>query len=125
MTFPALILLHKIRKAQRSEGGWAWIDDEAHTITTVVEGNLFGENKRNTISLAKKWDSIDSILEYLQSEGLLEYERLHGHLRLNHKGYHYFQDVVGGFLLKSVVVPIVVAFVTTLITLWIQRIFFA
>lgn len=120
MTLPALILLLKIRKVQRSNDGWAWIDDESYTITTVTEGNVFGESKRNTIKLANKWDSLFSIIEYLQAEGLLEFREKTNHIRLNHKGYHYFQSVVLSFLLKSIVVPIIVALGTTLITLWIQ-----
>lgn len=35
----------------------------------------------------------------------------------------YYATLICRFLFKSVVVPIVVAFVTTLITLWIQRLF--
>lgn len=120
MTLPALMLLLEIRKAQRSNDGWAWIDEESYAITTVTEGNVFGESKRNTINLANKWDSLLSTIEYLRTENLLEFDQTTNHIKLNHKGYYYFQSVVLSFLFKSIVVPIIVALGTTLITLWIQ-----
>lgn len=95
------------------------MDEDDHTLTTVVENTALGISKRNTISVAGKWDSIDSTADYLQAEGLLEYEK-QGYLRLNHKGYYYLQSVVLSFIAKSIVVPLLVALATTLITLWIQ-----
>jgi len=86
--------------------------------------------ERITEDLSKKWGSVESCIAYLEREGLLSVgpERDdHGSytIQLTHSGFHYAQTVISAFLkflAKSVLVPIAVAFVTTLITLWVKRV---
>ena len=66
---------------------------------------------------------IESIIQQLVNDGYLELLNRGNDFKLTHKGLHRkaFQWIeVKHFLLKSVIVPIVVAAVTALVTLWLQ-----
>lgn len=127
MTIQALIFLHQIKTVQQSELGTIWIDDEKKEMQTVIDEENCIPLKPKAISLKRKWQSVDSMTDYLQQEGLLEQPH-RGYYFLTHQGYHYTQTVISSllrFLLTSIAVPVAVAFLTTLITLWIQGSFIA
>lgn len=66
---------------------------------------------------------INSIIKQLVTDGYLEYGHNEYYFSLTHKGLHPHQfqwDVFKPFLFKSIIVPIVVSFFTTLGTLLLQ-----
>lgn len=68
-------------------------------------------------------------LHLLEDDGFIEIISESGpllHVKLTHKGRHYKEHrrvAVIGFFMKSIVTPIIVAFVTTLITIALERLF--
>lgn len=122
MTIQSFIFLHQIKKVQRSELGTIRIDAEQKTMQTRIDEESCASLDQVTIDLSKKWKTVDNLTDYLQDEGLLERVR-YGEFYLSHKGYHYVQAIIFNFLFKSIAVPIVVALITTLVTLWLQGIF--
>lgn len=125
MTIQALIFLHQLKMVQQSESGTIWIDDENKVMKTVIEDGVCKEQDVVIKDLKNKWTSIYSMTDYLQNKGLLTRQRMEYYF-LTHQGYHYFQTILSQFLrflLTSIAVPIIVAFLTTLITLWIQALF--
>lgn len=62
----------------------------------------------------------DGFIEIISESGPLLY------VKLTHKGRHYKEHrraAVIGFFMKSILTPVIIAFVTTLITLTLERIF--
>lgn len=117
----SFIFLHQIKKAQRSELGTVHIDVENKVMKTVIDEGVCTASEQVVINLSKKWKSVDSITDYLQEENLLERIRP-GQFFLAHRGYHYIQAIIIDFLFKSILVPIIVALLTTLATLWVKGI---
>lgn len=69
------------------------------------------------------WNSLDAALEYMAAKDLLHCWASHDMIQLTFKGFHCKQLLISGFfafLAKSVIVPIVVSILTTLIVLWIR-----
>ena len=95
MTIQSLILLRALKKVQISENRNVFVDHDALEIRTVSSP----DKPCKTLSIKKYSDSYEAVLQYLKKNGLIE--------------------VTGPFLVKSVVVPIVVSAITTLVTLWI------
>lgn len=116
MTFQAYCFLRKMKKAQRQPDGDVYIDFEGLEMMTVVEKG----QPRTVVPIRQYKNSICSILDYLKQEKLIVQLGLE-HFKLPQAGYYYLQTLLSGlarFLLGSVLVPIVVAIITTLITLW-------
>lgn len=114
MTIQSLVLLHRLIRVQKNEHGSIWMDEENRKICTVIEQG----QKPLCINLSKIWLSVRPRMSYLMSKGLLE-QTGSSHYSLTHSGFHYFQTLAASalsFLVKSVAVPIVVAFLTALIT---------
>ena len=114
MTIQSLIFLYQLKKAQILEEKFVYINDKEKTICTVSEkGGIV-----HTIDMAKKWNSVHSMLTYLKGYNLVEWSN-NDYARLTHAGFHYYQTLfssICNFLFRSIAVPIAVAFVTTLIT---------
>lgn len=122
MTIQALVFLRQLKSVQRSELGTIWIDEDRKEMKTYVDDDVTTMQEQTTVNLAKKWNRVDSMTDYLQEKGLLE--RLKpGYFYLSHKGYHYWQEIISEFLFKSILIPAGVSILTTLVTLWIQGIF--
>lgn len=98
------------------EDGEIYIDDNSQKLVTVCEkGSPCTEHR-----ISRSSDELVPLLEYLEGKNLIE---ILGpcFFRLKYDGYHYFQAIISSvlhFLLTSVFVPIVVAFITTLVSLW-------
>lgn len=116
MTFQAWWLLMKLRKAQIYENLQFGIDEETMMAKTIPPEGI----KPVSVKIRGYSASIDAVLEHLAECGYIEYdEYLVGKVR--HKGWHLFQTAAWNtleFLLRSIVVPVFVSFVTALITLW-------
>ena len=76
-------------------------------------------------------DEINGIIQSLEKDGYLAYDddpsdahtAEHTKFHLTHRGLHPYQatyEQIRNFLLKSVLVPVAVSIVTTLIALWLQ-----
>ena len=76
-----------------------------------------------TYDYTKYKDEITSIIKFLVSEGYLEYTINEFHFTLTQKGLHPYQfqwEIIKKFLLNSILVPIAVSLLTTLLTLLAQ-----
>ena len=116
MTISAYRFLRKMKKAQRKPDGQIYIDFDRLEMKTIIEQ---GE-PRTEVSIHAFKRSLYSILDYLKKEGLVTQLSLEG-FQLTQSGYHYSQTLLsaaGRFLLASVLVPIIVAAITTLMTMW-------
>lgn len=72
---------------------------------------------------AKYENEISSIVSQLGKDGYLEFTVNEYHFVLTQKGLHPYAfqwESIKEFLLKSVAIPVIVALITTLITLWLQ-----
>lgn len=121
MIVQALIFLYRAKRVQMKEDGEIYIDDSSKKLVTACEegGPCVGR------SIHKSSDELVPLLEYLEGQNLLE---IQGpcYFRLKYDGYHYFQAIISSvlhFLLTSVFIPIVVAFITTLVSLWLTGVF--
>lgn len=119
MTMQALGLLYKLRRAQRYEDAQFGIDfDRNQVVTMLVE-----KPDSRTINVSLYRNSINKVLEYLEKEGYITINDS-GYGQVLHKGWHWgqvFISKLGLFLFKSILVPIFVAFITALITVWVTR----
>lgn len=73
---------------------------------------------------SKYQNEIVGIIQQLADDGYLTYTRNNHFFTLTHKALHRHQfkwEIFKSFLIKSVLVPIFVAFITTLITLWLTK----
>lgn len=123
MTIQVLLFLFKARRVQKSECGEIYINDVDMQIQTEVES---GESV--VISkISKNSDQLCPMLEYMERKNLIKVLG-QNYFSLEYDGYHYFQTMVSSvikFMLSSVAVPIAVAFITTLISLWLTGVFTA
>lgn len=113
--------MHQLHKAQITEGGSVWIDGDDKVMYTVTEPGA----PSHAIDLSPKWSSVDPMLMYLKSKRLVEQTGLE-HFNLSYDGFHYGQTIITNivrFLFTSIVVPAVVAALTTLISLWLNGVF--
>lgn len=121
MTVQALAFLCKARKVQMLEDGEICIVDKRKVMRTVHEnGKQFVERK-----ISKTSNELRPMLEYLEQKDLLEIQG-DCFFSLTYDGFHYFQTIATGiirFVLTSVAVPVVVAFFTTVISLWLTGVF--
>ena len=114
MTRQCKKLLNKIRTfTDRTSLEWDY-DHKQNIIWKVGVLN----SRQNLSSFSGE---LDSLVDALLESGHVTKSRFG--FKLTHKGLHPLSvtiDVVKMFLLKSVIVPIVVAAVTALVTLWLQ-----
>lgn len=119
MTIQSLILLRALKKVQISENRNVFVDHDALEIRTVSSP----DKPCKTLSIKKYSDSYEAVLQYLKKNGLIEVTGpFQNIVTVIHGGWKYWQTFfshAGQFLVKSVVVPIVVSAITTLVTLWI------
>lgn len=118
MTIQALILLFKLKRAQISEGGTVYFDNENLFLCTVQEDN----SPVTKVSIRKYERSFYSTVEYLTQQGLVKVETPFYIYGVTHKGWCIWQTLlskIAWFLFSSIFVPIFVAAITTLVTLWI------
>ena len=113
MTIQSLIFLYQLKKAQILEEKFVYINDKEKTICTVSEkGGIV-----HTIDMAKKWNSVHSMLTYLKGYNLGELSKNH-YAKLKHAGFHSTQTLISSisnFLLCSIACSFALEFVTTLI----------
>lgn len=118
MTLPAYRFLRKMKKAQRKADGQIYIDFDRLQMKTVIDQ---GE-PQTEVSIYAFRHSLHSILDYLEKEDLITQHEFEC-FQVTQSGYCYSQTLlsdVGRFLLMSVLVPIAVAVITTLITMGIS-----
>lgn len=122
MTFQGFILLHKMKKTQRTPNDWLSVDLFTDTIETA-NTNL---NDRKTVYLRSRfWQKhLKSTLEDLSASGYITLGSctLSGEsdYQITAKGQYIFQHGLGSFfqfLMKSIVTPIIVSILTTYVTL--------
>ena len=119
MTIQAWCLLMKLRKAQIYEDYGFGVDFDTMKATTIS----LTETKRKTVELSNYSASIKSLLDYLIECGYIECNQF-GNGAVLHKGWHLSQTLIWNaldFLFRSVAVPIFVAFVTAIITIWLSK----
>lgn len=83
----------------------------------------YGSAPNSSILDVSKYNGeLDAIIQRLKDDGFLE-SPYSGTFRLTHKGLHYKEyqfESIKDFALNSILVPIVVSAITTLLTLWLQ-----
>lgn len=73
---------------------------------------------------SKTGDLADVLIPILLKEGYIEIVEIDNAFRLTHKGLHPYLvgwEQIKQFLLRSIVTPILVSAVTTLLTLWLKE----
>lgn len=115
MTKPCRTVLNELRKLS------------SHTESTLVlyinPHYICLENTGKVFNYIKYKDEIFGIIEHLVSDGYLKYTINQNHFCLTHKGLHKYQfewDAFKSFLFRSIFVPVLVSFITTLLTLLVQ-----
>ena len=118
MTIQSLILLHKLKKAQQVEYGEVYITDfKAITVCGPTDEAAV------TVDLSSFKTSLLSVLAYLNDENMITQSSRYTYVKLTHSGWRYWQTYwhnLLSFLFSSILVPIVVSFLTALFTLWIH-----
>lgn len=117
MTIQALWLLGRLKYVQRYKDAWFAFEDDSNTIKTMY----VSEKDVRRIKLIGYRNSLESTLDHLADHKYIEL--VDGGGRVRHEGWHWRQIVMGkitSFLFRSVAVPVIVAFLTTLITMWLS-----
>lgn len=116
-------LLHYMKRAQNKPGDFV----RADIFGTFLQTSGVSLEHQHTVFLGKRWShELDSALRSLESKGCIERvgeEEGEPVYRITYDGRRRVQAALvdlARFLLKSVAVPIVVAVVTTLTTLWLS-----
>ena len=123
MTIPALILLFKMKKAQISEAGTFYIDNEKWFLGTVRDSE---NSPMLKVSIQKQEHSFYPTTEFLIKQGLVKTESPFYIYSVTHEGWYIWQTAVSRllmFLFSSILVPIIVSAITTLVALWINGLF--
>ena len=108
-------LLEMIKKVQMDDDHEVYIDYDDLSLTTVAELNA----KRIILSVAKHKRFLESEINYLQRSGFIEIYDNPNLCKLTHEGWSHKSQKRKDFwlfLLKSVAVPSIVAFITAFIT---------
>ena len=124
MTIQAFFLLLILRGVQQNEGYCVEIDN----MNTMVSTYGCDVSKTKNRSIDKHWSSVESCIDYLCRDGylaILDETNDSGDMliKVKHEGFHIIQYLAVRFcktLTKSVVLPIIVSIITTLITIWIN-----
>lgn len=119
MTIQCFNFLSVLKKAQPMESSFVCVDFENHTVSPL-------ENETQTIDISKYKESVVSILEHLEKKEYIKFANSKGYwqIKVTHKGYHLWQIAffkMFKFTLVSIIVPIVVSAITTLITICLSR----
>ena len=117
MTIQALWLLGRLKYVQRYKDAWFAFEDESNTIKTMY----VAQKDVRRIKLIGYRNSLESTLDHLTDHKYIE--RVDGGGRVRHAGWHWGQIIAGkiaAFLFRSIAVPVVVAFLTALITVWLN-----
>lgn len=117
MTIQALWLLGRLKYVQRYKDAYFAIDDETSTIKTMY----VAQKDIRKAKLIGYRNSLESTLDHLADHKYIEL--VDGGGRVLHAGWHWGQITAGkfaNFLFRSVAVPVVVALLTTLITMWLS-----
>lgn len=117
MTIQSLWLLMRLKQAQCVKDARFSFDTEANTISTA----FLEAQCTKTIKLKGYKNSLESTLEYLASKNYIALGSDVG--QVLHGGWHWGQIIAGklaSFLFRSIAVPVVVAFLTALATLWLN-----
>ena len=115
MTKPCRTVLNELRKLS---------SHTEHTLVLYVGLHRIAlENTGKFFDCTKYKDEIFGIIEHLVSAGYLKYITSPNYFCLTHKGLHKYQfewDSFKSFLFRSILVPVFVSFITTLLTLLVQ-----
>lgn len=96
-----------------------WVDYDNKHFLKVIEANqveksaLFPNNE----------PALKSTLSKLENEGYIKSTGIN-YYKLTEKGFHYYRYVfsdIRSFLFRSIITPIIVSALTTLITLWLKE----
>lgn len=123
MTIPALIMLFKMKKAQIDEDGTFYIDDEKLFLGTVLDTE---NSPMVKVSIQKQKHSFYPIVEYLMKRHLVKEESPLYIYSVTHDGWYILQTALSrllSFLFSSILVPIAVSAITTIVALWINGLF--
>lgn len=118
MTLQAALLLWALKRAQKHEDGEIYINFEKHTASPVLDAN----QSSKPIKLWFCKNSIKSILQHLENSGYIQQTGFE-YFQVLHYGWHTTQSFlteVCNFLVKSILTPIVVSIITTLLTAWVS-----
>lgn len=116
MTFQSMWILHKLRKVQPKVSDQIMLDVYGKCVNS-------SGNKDLSFSFEKHWHFVLPLIGQLSNDGYLKFVDF-STIQLTEKGFYYLQSqfrLIASFILKSVLVPIGVAFVTTLITLALSK----
>ena len=121
MTIKAYRLLKIIKKAQINESKEVFIDFNERYVCTVSEKN----DSKVTIDISEYEQSLLNTLEYLIDSGLIEKNySSSSYVKVTHLGWHFGEITlwkIFSFLMKSIIVPIFVAFITAILTITLSR----
>ena len=116
MTIKGYRLLKKLKKAQTKEKDIVYISYSDLTASRVIETG----NVPSIVGISKYENSLRPTLKYLRDSGYVHWsEKNEQYVWVTHAGWHFEETVIQkvlSFLIKSVAVPIVVAFITALLT---------
>ena len=121
MTIQVWRLLHVFKKIQGAENSQVRIDTE----TKIMEPYDQRSGNTRSADISRHWSYLSTGIKYMMTHDLLE--RGPGNVfQLTHSGYHYWQTAISTFLqflFRSIVVPITVSVLTTIIALWLNGLF--
>ena len=118
MFYQAFVLLKKLKKAQQELDREIFIDYEKNTVSTVHDGT----QSFVTVDL-QKFGAPRSVLDYLEKEGYINKKPYGDYFSVTSYGWYYFQITFNkfcAFMFHSVVVPIFVSIITTVIALYLN-----
>lgn len=123
MTIQSSILLHKIKKAQRSIDEFVYIDRDNMCVFTVVEA----ERPSKKVDITSYKTSIESTLEYLVGEKMIKrMDSISECFQVTQQGWYIWKTRWKKLLrwaFSSIVIPIIVSAITAMITIWISMYF--
>lgn len=117
MTLQSLSVLLALRRCTRFEGTPVFVDPEEHRFAEC-EPDAWSRKYRfkpRSARIPVSDSSLDSVLDYLNETGMID--EPDDYITLTHSGFHFRQTLFFGaltFLAHSVLLPIIVAFLTSL-----------
>lgn len=125
ITINGLRLLLKIRKVQQYEDGNVRINLETGIITTDVWNNgILEETRPKVILQFENKEKLKKTLKQLEKYEWISFvQDLDGEkiYTANHLSWHLWQ-IIGWCFLKSVLIPVIVSILTTLIVLMLEKV---
>lgn len=117
MTLQSLSVLLALRRCTRFEGAPVFVDPEEYRFVEC-EPDTWSRKYRfkpRSARIPVSDSSLDSVLDYLNETGMID--EPDDYITLTHSGFHFRQTIffnVLTFLMHSVLLPIIVAFLTSL-----------